>query len=175
MDCIEEVQTMLKEIHLEELQCNPFQLFHKDWALITAGDEKEYNTMTASWGHMGIIWNKNIVTVYVRPQRYTHDFMEKFDRFTVSFYPESCREALTFCGKNSGRDTNKAKETGLTPVHEEGMTYFSQAKLVLECKKVYVDEIDPKGFLDASIDKHYPIQDYHTVYMGEVIRILEER
>ena len=166
---------MLKEIELSQLQCNPFDLFNKDWALITAGNETKYNTMTASWGHMGVIWNKNIVTVYVRPQRYTHDFMEEFDHFTVSFYPEEYREALTFCGRKSGRDFDKAKETGLQPVFENNMTYFAQAKLVLECKKVYVDRIDPKGFLDSTIEKNYPLQDYHTVYMGEVEKVYLEK
>ena len=163
---------MLQEIKIEELNFDPFTLIGKDWSLITVGDENEFNTMTASWGHVGVIWNKNVVTVYVRPQRYTNDFMQKFDRFTVSFYSESFRDALTYCGRNSGRDVDKVKETGLTPVHENGMTYFKEAKLVFECKKIYEDCIKPENFIDDSIHGNYPNKDYHIVYMGEVTKVL---
>ena len=163
---------MLQEITIDQLKVNPFDLIGKQWALITAGNEKEFNTMTASWGHFGVIWNKNIITVYVRPQRFTNEFMKKSDTFTVSFYPEDYRQALTFCGKNSGRDVDKVKETGLSPIHDGEMTYFKEASIVFECKKVYEDCIKPENFLDDSIHNCYPNKDYHIVYMGEVTKVL---
>ena len=165
---------MFHEVNPLELSCNPFQMIGKDWALVTAGDETGYNTMTVSWGNMGIMWNKNIVTVFIRPQRYTKEFLDRFDNFTLSFYEESSREALKLCGSKSGRDMDKIKAAGLTPVHENGTTYFEEARLVLECKKIYLDKIRPEGFLDPSIQKNYPENDYHLIYMGEITRVLQK-
>ncbi len=165
---------MFHEVNPLELSCNPFQMIGKDWALVTAGDETGYNTMTVSWGNMGIMWNKNIVTVFIRPQRYTKEFLDRFDNFTLSFYEESFREALKLCGSKSGRDLDKIKAAGLTPVHENGTTYFEEARLVLECKKIYLDKIRPEGFLDPSIQKNYPENDYHLIYMGEITRVLQK-
>lgn len=165
---------MFHEVNPLELSCNPFQMIGKDWALVTAGDETGCNTMTVSWGNMGIMWNKNIVTVFIRPQRCTREFLDRFDNFTVSFYEESSREALKLCGSKSGRDMDKIKAAGLTPVHENGTTYFEEARLVLECKKIYLDKIRPEGFLDPSIQKNYPENDYHLIYMGEITRVLQK-
>ena len=165
---------MFHEVNPLELSCNPFQMIGKDWALVTAGDETGYNTMTVSWGNMGIMWNKNIVTVFIRPQRYTKEFLDRFDNFTLSFYEESSREALKLCGSKSGRDMDKIKAAGLTPVHENGTTYFKEARLVLECRKIYLDKIRPEGFLDPSIQKNYPENDYHLIYMGEITRVLQK-
>lgn len=165
---------MFHEVNPLELSCNPFQMIGKDWALVTAGDETGCNTMTVSWGNMGIMWNKNIVTVFIRPQRYTKEFLDRFDNFTLSFYEESSREALKLCGSKSGRDMDKIKAAGLTPVHENGTTYFEEARLVLECRKIYLDKIRPEGFLDPSIQKNYPENDYHLIYMGEITRVLQK-
>ncbi len=165
---------MFHEVNPLELSCNPFQMIGKDWALVTAGDETGCNTMTVSWGNMGIMWNKNIVTVFIRPQRYTKEFLDRFDNFTLSFYEESSREALKLCGSKSGRDMDKIKAAGLTPVHENGTTYFAEARLVLECRKIYLDKIRPEGFLDPSIQKNYPENDYHLIYMGEITRVLQK-
>ena len=156
------------------LACNPFSLIGKDWALLTAGDASGFNTMTVSWGNMGVMWNKNIVTVFVRPQRYTREFIEHSDKFTLSFYDESMRPALRLCGSKSGRDLDKAAAAGLTPVFENGTTYFAQAKLVLECRKIYCDKIRPEGFLIPEINDSYAEKDYHFVYMGEILRVLEK-
>ena len=165
---------MFHEVNPLELSCNPFQMIGKDWALVTAGDETGCNTMTVSWGNMGIMWNKNIVTVFIRPQRYTKEFLDRFDNFTLSFYEESSREALKLCGSKSGRDMDKIKAACLTPVHENGTTYFAEARLVLECRKIYLDKIRPEGFLDPSIQKNYPENDYHLIYMGEITRVLQK-
>ncbi len=165
---------MFHEANPLELNCNPFQMIGKDWALVTAGDETGCNTMTVSWGNMGIMWNKNIVTIFIRPQRYTKEFLDRFDNFTVTFYEETARDALKLCGSKSGRDLDKIKAAGLTPVYENGTTYFEEARLVLECKKIYLDKIRPEGFLDPSIQQNYAAGDYHLIYMGEIIRVLEK-
>ncbi len=165
---------MFHEVNPLELSCNPFQMIGKDWALVTAGDETGCNTMTVSWGNMGIMWNKNIVTVFIRPQRYTKEFLDRFDNFTLSIYEESSRDALKLCGSKSGRDMDKIKAAGLTPVHENGTTYFAEARLVLECRKIYLDKIRPEGFLDPSIQKNYLENDYHLIYMGEITRVLQK-
>ena len=127
-----------KKITTEELTANPFKLIGKDWMLITAGDKEKFNTMTASWGGVGIMWGKPVATAYIRPQRYTFEFIENGDYYTQSFFDEEYRDALKFCGSKSGRDYDKVKETGLTPVvdDETGAVYFKEAKLVFICKKM---------------------------------------
>ena len=154
------------------LSCNPFTLIGKEWALLSAGDASGFNMMTVSWGNMGVMWNKNIVTAFVRPQRYTKGFNDRSDKFTLSFYEEELRPALALCGSKSGRELNKAKAAGLTPVFENGTVYFQEAKLVLECRKIYADKIRPEGFLTEEIAASYPEKDYHIVYMGEILRVL---
>lgn len=163
---------MLHTIDPAALSLNPFTLIGKDWALLTAGDGTGFNPMTVSWGNMGVMWNKNIVTVYVRPQRYTKEFIDRSDKFTLSFFEESMRPALKLCGSKSGRDLNKVEATGLTPIFEDGTTCFAEAKLVLECKKIYQDKIRPEGFLVPYIKDCYPQEDYHIIYMGEILKVL---
>lgn len=154
------------------LSLNPFTLIGKDWALLSAGDASGFNPMTVSWGNMGVMWNKNIVAVYVRPQRYTKEFIDHADRFTLSFFDEAYRPALNLCGSKSGRDLDKTAAAGLTPVFENETVHFAEAKLVIECKKIYTDVIRPEGFLAPYIAGCYPKEDYHAVYMGEILRVL---
>lgn len=154
----------------ELLTQNPFQLIGKDWMLITAGTLPHHNTMTASWGGMGVLWNKNVCFCFIRPQRYTLPFVEQQERFTLSFFAEEYKDALTFCGRHSGRDVDKEKETGLIPcaLSDDAIT-FEQAQLVLTCKKLYVQDITPDGFLDAAmVAQHYPNKDFHRVFVGEI-------
>ena len=165
---------MFHEITPSEIAGNPFQMIGRDWALVTAGDETGCNTMTVSWGGVGVLWGKDVVTVYIRPQRYTREFLDRFENFTVSFYEESAREALALCGSKSGRDLDKIAAAGFTPVHENGMTYFAEARLVLQCRKLYLDKIRPEGFLDPAIEQNYAAGDYHLVYVGEITRVLSK-
>ena len=158
-----------KKIDPKQISENPIRLFADDWALITSGDETAYNTMTASWGGVGELWNKDVCFVFIRPQRYTFEFVEKNDLFTVSFYPKECHKALSFCGSHSGRDFDKAKETGLTPLFLDGTTAFEEAKIILVCKKIACQKMDPNGFMDPTIDKNYAAKDYHKIYVGEII------
>ncbi|HEX7410914.1 MAG TPA: flavin reductase [Bacteroidales bacterium] len=153
---------------------NPFQLIDKEWMLITAGKLESFNTMTASWGGFGILWNKPVVFCFVRPVRYTYQFMEKSDFFTATFFDRKYRKALDFCGANSGRDMDKMAATGLKPLASpNGSVYFEQARLVLECRKLYFSDIDPEHFLVPAINKNYPNADYHRMYIGEIVSSMQ--
>lgn len=153
-----------------QLQGNFFKKIDKEWMLITAGTPDDFNTMTASWGTLGILWNKPIATCFVRPQRHTFSFMENNDFYTLCFFPHEFRDTLLFCGTHSGKDVDKVKETGLIVAETElGNVFFKQASIVIEAKKIYADDIKPQLFLDPAIEKNYPIQDYHRFYIGEII------
>lgn len=152
---------------------NTFKLIGTDWMLVTAGSIKSFNTMTASWGAFGELWNKKICICFVRPVRHTYSFMEKSSYYTLSFFDEQYRDVLRLCGSKSGRDIDKVAETGITPVESEsGAVYFSQARLVMECRKIYTHVLDPENFLDPKIHDEYPQKDYHRMYIGEVVRCL---
>lgn len=161
------------EIKPDEITENPFKLIGGDWFLITAGTLSSFNTMTAGWGGFGILWHKNVCTIYVRPGRYTYDFLEKNDMFTLSFFDEKYKDALKLCGTKSGRDIDKPAEAGITPFQTpDGSVSFEEARLVIECLKIYTDDIDPSRFLKNSIEKSYPSGDYHRVYVGEIRKVL---
>jgi flavin reductase (DIM6/NTAB) family NADH-FMN oxidoreductase RutF len=161
------------QIQPEKLNENVFNLLEKDWMLITAGTIDVFNTMTASWGGMGVLWNKNVCYIVVRPQRYTYTFLERNEYFTLSFFHEKYRDVLKFCGARSGRDVNKAAETGITPMKtSNGAVFFSEARLVIECKIIYFQDINPKNFIDFSIADNYPQQDYHRMYIGEILSVM---
>ena len=159
----------LNKINVKSLKENPIKLFDDDWSLIAAGNESGFNMMTASWGGIGKLWGKDVCFIFVRPQRYTYEYLEKSDRFTVSFYDEEYKKALAFCGSKSGRDFDKAAETGLTPLFIDGTTTFEQARLVFVCKKVAFQDMNPNGFLDPSIEDNYAAKDYHRIYIGEIL------
>jgi len=157
------------------IQENTFSLIGDEWMLVTAGDIKSFNTMTASWGGFGILWHKPVVFCFVRPQRYTYEFMERYDHFTLSFFDRKYHDALMYCGSKSGRDVDKIKATDLTPIEsEKGCVYFEQAKLVIECRKIYYNDLDPDNFIDKKFLNEYPSKDYHRMYIGEVINCLRE-
>ncbi len=160
----------MKKIDIKDLKGNAVSLFDDKWCLITAGTEDSYNTMTASWGAMGELWNKDVCFCFIRPQRYTYEFTEKNDLFTLSFFGEEYRKALSFCGTKSGRDCDKAKETGLTPRAVDGSMSFEESEIIIVLKKVAIQDINPEGFIDETIDeKCYPQKDYHRMYIGEVV------
>jgi len=158
----------------EAITDNVFKLLDKDWMLITAGTLDHYNTMTASWGHMGIMWNLPVSICWIRPQRYTFNFAEKYSHYTLSFFTEEYRKALQFCGSKSGRDFDKAAETGLTPVATEGgKVFFQEARLVMECRKLYSDDLKSEKFIAPDLaTTHYPTKDFHRFYMGEIVHAL---
>lgn len=160
----------LQKIEPQDINQNPFKLIDDDWFLLSAGDLHAFNTMTASWGGVGILWNKPVVFCFVRPQRYTYKFMESNYLFTMSFFDESHRDALSLCGKVSGRQTDKMKATGLKPFESpHGSIFYEQSKLMLECRKLYFSDIIPEHFIVEAINKNYPKKDYHRMYIGEII------
>jgi flavin reductase (DIM6/NTAB) family NADH-FMN oxidoreductase RutF len=156
----------------EQLTDNPFKLIGKDWMLITGGTPDRFNTMTASWGGLGVLWERQVAFCFIRPTRYTYEFVESSDNYTLSFLGEEHRKAMTFIGTHSGRDTDKIRETGLTPVKEGGLIYFNEARLVLACRKLYFQDITPERFLDQTINDMYPKKDYHRMYVGEIVKCL---
>ncbi len=164
-----------KEILPSELNDNTFDLIGKDWALVTAKSRKGCNTMTASWGGLGIMWNKPVAFTFIRPQRYTYGLIETEDYFTLSFYDEKYRDALKFCGTKSGRDYDKAEECGFTPVYDEAAPYFEQARLVLVCKKLYAQEMNEESIQDnETVLPNYGSNDYHKMYISEIVKVLKK-
>lgn len=164
------VDDMLKKVDINEVKKSATKLVGKDWMLITAGNPEDCNTMTASWGGFGELWNMPVVIVFIRPTRHTYSFVEREEYFTVSFFEEKYRSTLQLCGTVSGRKVEKIKESGLTPIlSEHGSTYFGEAKLVCECRKVYFADVNPNNLLDEKIKKHYPHEDYHRMFIGEIV------
>lgn len=163
------------QIRPEDLQFNPFEKIGKDWLLLTAGTAASYNTMTASWGGVGVLWGKNVLTCYVRDSRHTYSFMENNPLFTASFFDESQRDALRFCGSHSGRDCDKAKETGLTPTFLAGGMTFAQARQVYVCKTLYTLPLTLDGARDACVNACYEKDALHTMYIGEILGVYENK
>ena len=160
----------MKSIDIKSLEFSPYVKIGDEWALVTAGSSENYNTMTVSWGGLGVLWGVPSATIYIRPQRYTHEFVEKNELFTISFFKSEYKKTLSFCGSHSGRDCDKAKETGLTPIELDGTTSFEEAELILVCRKKYSQDMTADSFLDKSLlEKWYPNNDLHTVYIGEII------
>lgn len=164
-------KTVFKEIEPASLNENVFKMIGDEWFLITAGNKESFNTMTANWGGMGFLWNINVCFIFVRPSRYTYVFTETSDFFTLSFFGEEYREALDYCGANSGRDVDKVKEYSFNPVEViPGAISFKEASLVLTCRKLYYDDIKPENFIEKKLDKNYTQKDYHRMYIGEIVK-----
>ena len=162
------------EITPTEIEGNVFQMIEREWMLITAGNAANFNTMTASWGGMGCIWNASVAAALVRPTRYTYEFMERENYFSLSFLGNGARHALQICGTQSGRDTDKVREAGLTPIFDAPAPYFGEARLVLICRKIYTSDIKPENFLDPTTENHYKCNDYHRMYLGEIVKVLKK-
>lgn len=162
-----------KEFDLLTSDINPFKSIGSDWCLITSGDMSSFNTMTASWGGMGIMWNKKVATIVIRPQRYTMEFLKKNDTFSISFFDEKDKGILKYCGANSGRDVDKIASTGLIPFEIDNAVSFQQAKTVLVCRKLYEQSLEPDCFIDKSLLSNYPNNDYHVAIVGEIISSIQ--
>ena len=150
-----------------------FGIFNDVWALLTAGDKDGYNTMTISWGGLGTLWSKPVATVYVKPIRYTHQFMEKSDYFTISFFSEEHRNILMLMGMKSGRYVDKVKEAGLTADFLDNSVIFKEAKTTLLCKKIYRQDLDVSSMPEDVVNSFYTTEAVHTMYIGEVVDIIE--
>lgn len=162
-----------EEIKVNEIKNNPFEMIGTDWMLITAKKNNKVNTMTVSWGGLGVVWNKNVVTVYIRPQRYTKEFIDESDTFSITVLSDEYRKELSYLGTVSGRNQDKIKNTGLTVVEDNNTPYISEGNLVLICKKLYSQEMNKESFInDSLVHKNYLKGDFHTMYIGEIIKVL---
>ena len=166
----------MQRIPFKRFNTDIFQLWEDRWLLLTSGDFESgrYNTMTVAWGSFGIMWNKPVAIVVVRPVRYTFKFMEKYETFTLCAFPETYRKDLSLLGTKSGRDGNKIAETGLSVCASQKIASpsFEQAELSVECTKIYWDDYKPQHFLHTGIEKNYPRKDYHRIYYGEILGIM---
>lgn len=161
-----------KEISVSEIG-NAFDLIGKDWMLISAADGDRVNTMTASWGSMGVLWNKDVCTVYIRPQRYTYELVEKSDMLTLSFFNEKYRDALSLCGRVSGRDCEKMKMAGLTSAFVDKAPVICEADMVLICRKLYSDDLRAERFVSQEPLVNYKNGDFHRFYVCEIQKVLK--
>ncbi len=167
------------KVNPDDLAIRSLNLWNNQWLLLSSGDFKEnhFNSMTVAWGSLGVMWNKPFAQVVVRPTRYTYGFMEQYDTFTLCSFPEKYRPALQVLGTRSGRDMDKMRASGLTPIAaaQVAAPAFAEASLVLECRKIYWQDLDASHFLDAEIERHYPKQDYHRIYFGEILSISQQQ
>jgi Conserved protein/domain typically associated with flavoprotein oxygenases, DIM6/NTAB family len=162
-----------KEIQPKQISRNTFELIGKDWMLVTAGNNEKVNTMTASWGGMGVMWAKNVAYLVIRPQRYTKEFIDQNDTLSLSILDSNFRKELSYLGSVSGRDEDKIKKSGLTVAYSDTTPYFSEANLVFICKKMFAHPFEQSGFTDADIPaKFYTENDYHTLYVVEITKVL---
>ena len=165
-----------KEVDPEEMVVKPFCNFHKDWALLTSGNEEKCNSMTISWGNLGTYMSKPMCGVYVRQERFTKEFMDKCDYFTVCNFPESYRDKLKYMGNNSGRNGDKYKATGLTPIKVGNAMALKEANIIYICKKMFHGPLEVKNIEECeNKKKYYDLQDpldFHSMYLGEVEKIL---
>jgi flavin reductase (DIM6/NTAB) family NADH-FMN oxidoreductase RutF len=165
----------LKQIQIQDLDLNILHQFDKRWFLLTCGDFEtgKFNTMTISWGSLGTVWDKPFAQVFVRPTRYTFEFMNTYDSFTLCGFEKSHKSAIDLIGSKSGREGNKIADAGLTPSKAASVKspIFKEAELVLECRKMYWQDLDPTQFLFPELQRKYPKKDYHRVFFGEVLEV----
>ena len=163
----------MKSIKPEELQKNVFSMIGKEWLLVTAKKEEKVNTMTASWGGLGVMWGQDVAFIVLRPQRYTKEFVDAGETFSLSVLGGEYRKTLNYLGTVSGRNENKVEKSGLTVECEDGTPYFAEADTVLICRKLYAQQYDPACFIDKDCDdKWYPDKDYHTMYIAKIEKVL---
>ena len=155
-----------------QFQTDIFAQFNDKWALLSAGSMEDHNSMTISWGGMGTLWGKSVVTVYVKPCRHTFNYMEKNGCFTVSFYPEAYRKALGVMGSRSGRDTDKDNASGLTPKDLGEAVTYKEAEVTLLCRRIFKQDLDTENMPEEAVRTFYATEAPHRMYIGEVIDII---
>jgi flavin reductase (DIM6/NTAB) family NADH-FMN oxidoreductase RutF len=160
----------MKPVDIKTLNMRPFSVLDEDWALLVGGVERP-NPMTVSWGGLGTLWNRPVVTVFVRPTRHTYGLLVDVPEFTLNFMAPAHRPALNLCGKQSGRDTDKWQASALHPAASEHIRVprVAEARLSFECRIIHSWDVDPQRFTDPTIDRLYPQRDYHRAFIGEVL------
>ena len=165
-------------IALDAFIVRAHEIWSRQWLALTCGDfdQQDFNTMTGGWGACGTMWSRPFALVVVRPQRHTFTFMERYDSFTLCAFPETCREALQLLGSKSGRDTDKVAQSGLTPIASGKVAApgYEEAELIVECRKMYDQDLDPRRFMNPAIEELYPNRDYHRMYFGEIVAVSGE-
>lgn len=163
-----------KEVLPELMKKNPFQSIGKDWMLITAGNENKVNTMTASWGGLGVMYGKNVAFIVVRPQRYTREFIDQEETFSLSFLDKSYRSVMNYLGSVSGRVEDKLSKSGLNISNADGTPFIAEANSVFICKKLYRQQMEGDALLNEKIDTtFYPDKDYHILYIAEIVKAMQ--
>lgn len=164
-----------KHINISDLKIKPHHLFDEQWCLLTAGDYRagDFNTMTIAWGAVGTMWSRPFTFVAVRHSRHTYGFMQRYETFTVSAFPQEYKKALSYLGSHSGRDEDKILISGLTPQASSKVIApsFEEAELVIECQKIYADDLNPVHFIDQTLYDLYPNRDFHRIYYGEILTV----
>ena len=161
------------EIAPDDFLVSPFRLIGREWMLIAAEKDGRVNAMTASWGGLGVMWGKNVAYIVIRPQRFTKEFVDASGSFSLNFFDASFHKSLGYFGSVSGRDEDKIAKTGLSVASSGGAPYFGEAATVIICRKLFAQPYLPEGFIDRECDTTwYPEKDYHTLYIGEVTKIL---
>jgi flavin reductase (DIM6/NTAB) family NADH-FMN oxidoreductase RutF len=164
----------MRPVDIQDLTVRPFHLLDKEWAILVGGVERP-NPMTVSWGGLGTLWNRPIVTIYVRPTRFTYELLEAHREFTLNFLDAQAHDAMNVCGSETGREKDKWKLSGLVPEPAERVRVprVTGARLSFECRTLAHTDVDPARFLEPSIERLYPLKDYHRVYFGEVLLAAE--
>lgn len=161
------------EVNPKEFEESVFKLIGDDWMLITAKKDSKANAMTASWGGMGVLWNKNVVYTVLRPQRYTKEFVDKSDTFSLCFFDKKYKKQLSYLGTVSGRDEDKMSKVELTLNSYNDTPYFEEAEIIIFCKKLYAQELNSESFINKQlIGEYYPENDFHTLYISEIEKIM---
>ncbi|WP_321438342.1 DUF4468 domain-containing protein [uncultured Bacteroides sp.] len=161
-----------KQIAPDKISGNIIKMLSENWMLITAGDKDKFNMMTASWGGLGFLYQKPVAFCFINPTRYTYQLMENNDTYTLSFYTEAYRDALKYCGSNSGKDVDKVKGSGLTPIATPtGSKAFSQAWLIIECRKMVAQSLQAESISDKSLKENWTGKQMHKMYIGEIINV----
>lgn len=165
--------TNFNEIKPEQFEQSPFKLMGQDWMLVTAEKDGKVNTMTAAWGGFGVMWGKNVAYIVLRPQRYTKEFIDNSDTFSLTFFDNSFKKTLSYLGTKSGRDEDKIKNSNLTLIHTDEVPLFEEATIALLCKKLYAQDFKPECFTAPELnEKWYPDADHHTLYIAEITKLL---
>ncbi|NDV59792.1 DUF4468 domain-containing protein [Bacteroides sp. 519] len=161
-----------RQIAPDKLPGNIIKMLNDDWMLITAGTKDQFNMMTASWGGLGMLYGKPIAMCFINPTRYTYQLMEKNDTYTFTFYTEAYRDALKYCGSTSGKNTDKVKGSGLTPITTpNGSQAFGEAWLIIECRKLVSQSITPEAINNEKVKEEWIGKQLHKMYIGEIINV----
>lgn len=165
----------MEKLDINNLEINPFNKIGKEWMLVTSKKDDKVNAMTASWGGLGVLWNKNIAFIVLRPQRYTKEFIDSSNEFSLSSFDSSFKKTLGYFGSVSGREEDKISKSGLHLIDIDGIPSFDEANFIITCKNLYKQDLIPEGFIDSKLDSlNYPNKDYHTLYLAEITGIYKK-